>query len=254
MADTKPSRAIGARSKLLLCLAMRDPAPSLQRKSLDSYDSLEPDDLWLAIGLMCEYRAPAIEKVFLNNGSSGQDGQALARIGMFPTRAIAFEPWQDFNALAVTAIESSEESAARNVALGLGSLLYTATSVDQLFRLRSASIQARRSAAAEVRRPLTYYCGSPADRDVGNEIIEFKDELLWELVKAEEGSNLQVVGWKILQSAHERSDAPEKLQYLIDQFGLERTMSELSLYVRLERNAGWILDRLGIGIPEDDPD
>ncbi|MGZ2433903.1 hypothetical protein ACVITL_004588 [Rhizobium pisi] len=185
MADTKPSRAIGARSKLLLCLAMRDPAPSLQRKSLDSYDSLEPDDLWLAIGLMCEYRAPAIEKVFLNNGSSGQDGQALARIGMFPTRAIPFEPWQDFNALAVTAIESSEESAARNVALGLGSLLYTATSVDQLFRLRSASIQARRSAAAEVRRPLTYYCGSPADRDVGNEIIEFKDELLWELFKAE---------------------------------------------------------------------
>ncbi|MGZ2386217.1 hypothetical protein [Rhizobium brockwellii] len=51
---------------------------------------------------------------------------------------------------------------------------------------------------------------------MGNEIIEFKDELLWELVKAEESSNLQVVGWKILQSAHERSDAPEKLQYLID--------------------------------------
>ncbi len=89
---------------------------------------------------------------------------------------------------------------------------------------------------------------------MGNEIIEFKDDLLSELVKAEDGSNLHVVGWKILQSAHERPDAPEKLQYLIDKFGLERTMSELSLYLQLEQNAGWVLDRLGIGIPEDDPD
>lgn len=81
-----------------------------------------------------------------------------------------------------------------------------------------------RSAAAEVRRPLTYYCGSPADRNVGKEIIEFKDGLFWKLIKAEDGSNLQVVGWKILQSAHERRDAPEQLQYLIVRFGLERTM------------------------------
>ncbi|MEX2745785.1 hypothetical protein [Rhizobium mongolense] len=72
-------------------------------------------------------------------------------------------------------------------------------------------------------------------------MIEFKNDLLWELVKNEDGKTLGVVGWKILQSAHEREEPLAQLRSLIDRFGHERVMTEISPHDELEPNAGWLL-------------
>ncbi|MBY3294491.1 hypothetical protein HFO10_00700 [Rhizobium laguerreae] len=232
------------RIKLLLCMAMHQPDVALQKQIFESCDTLEPNDLWLAIGLMGEYRKQMISKLFADNGTGRPHGQALANVGIFPERAIPVELWPYFSERTIESVAVADDQSGRNIALALEILLYSAQSVDDLMLLKPAAVAISGSLEAELRRPLTYYAGSPS-RSVNNEeITQFRDELFWELVRAEDGSNLQVLGWKILQSAHERSDAWKKLWFLIERFGRDKVMAELSPYDQIEPNAKWVLQQL----------
>lgn len=75
------------------------------------------------------------------------------------------------------------------------------------------------SGQKDARKPLIYYAGTPADADSAD--TARREWLLRLLVQEERGENLQILVWKILQSAHARPRTLEDLSDLSSRLGVD---------------------------------
>ncbi|WP_141105073.1 AAA family ATPase [Rhizobium sp. R339] len=240
----------GLRSKLIMCALMHKRNRLLQAELFRAYEEVDPEDLWLAVELLGSHRRAAVCRIVNDNGTPAKHSKALAYIGT-STRALPPRLWPYLSELIRAAIPSANDVGRRNAALAVEVLLYSSTNLEHLNHLKTVAMEIARSPNPDVRRPLTYFAGTPARGTSSRELIEFKNELLWELVRNEGGQNLGVIGWKILQSAHERAQPLAQLRFLIDRFGHERVMTEISPHDELEQNASWLLAELAACNPGD---
>lgn len=203
---------------LLLITALRFQPDDVRRKRLlELWAHVDTSDYWRAISLLTAAEQERLLVDLIDGGDAQHDRAYL--LGNLAAHNIDNRIHRTVIAH-LGALYRKEPSLAYSVAQAVEGMLYAIMPNDDVGnRLFELALDIARGPDDGARLMLLYYAGSEQRGDADDADVERREAILTRLVETETGANLDVLIWKIAESAHERPDAIGHAIRLVDRLG-----------------------------------
>ena len=225
------------RGKLIINRLRHKQIPRLQSELGELFDDLDPLDLWPAVTVATTHRMEMIRKIIDRAASSNPHSGGLSRLN---AAAIPEPLWPELACMLSAGLDRHGNHLDEATAAALENILYAAKNRDNLSVFWPLAERLAQSCSARARKLLIYFAGSPIRDKRGDKgsRVQYRAALFSLLISHEDGPNLDLIVWKLFQSAHERRETA--LTHLVDlaaRFGVDRVLKPAAFYSEIERDS-----------------
>ena len=188
--------------RAIIARLLQESDDGLARKLIALWPAVSDDDYWFAMKAAGTQRLRLFENLLKGTDAKRNVGYLVANMPptLFPDVDNSIVP-----ALKRFAELSAENS--RNVARAVEGLLYACERLENTSKLWNFAHELASKTDDETRHPLIYFAGSPCRSEAARLNLGFRDSLLETLINHENGRYVDLLAWKIIESAQERPDS-----------------------------------------------
>lgn len=213
------------KARTIIARLLQESDDSLERELITLWPAVSDEDYWFAVEAVGTQRLRLIENLLKGADARRNAGQLVASMPdwLFPDFDNSVVPslWR----YAELGVENS-----RNVARAIEGFLYASKRLENTSTVWNLARKLASSTDEETRRPLIYFAGSPCRNDAARLNVDRRDTLLGILVDHENGSYVDLLAWKIIESAQERPNPVQHLVRFSERVGKMRVMKGLDKY------------------------